>query len=157
MSFWFFTLALLFQINFGFTSDAFARPFYYLQARYVSGTSESMSGILVPLSEEAGNALMNNPAALARYSGYRIEPLNLNFVANKNNYSIEAELELPVVDENQLGMLLEIIGHTSITLNENRFLVNHFLSLLLFFFSLLYLILFKKTIIYFHLIIILNI
>ena len=84
MGFWYLTCALFLGMNFGFNSDAFARQYYYPQVHYVSSVSESMSGVVLPLSDEVGNALMNNPAALARYSGYRAEPLNLNFVVNNH-------------------------------------------------------------------------
>ncbi len=87
MSFLFLKLALLMGMNLGFNSEVYARQYYYPQTRYVGSSSEAMGGVVIPLSEEAGNSLMNNPAALARYQGFRSEPLNLNFVANSNSVS----------------------------------------------------------------------
>jgi hypothetical protein len=83
----FFILKLMLVTSFGFISDANARQSTYPHVRYLSSISESMSGVSLPLSEEVGNSLMNNPAALARFSGVRSEPLNMNFVANSNSVS----------------------------------------------------------------------
>jgi hypothetical protein len=84
MGFWFLKIAMLTLMNLGFGSDASARPTNYPQVRFVSPVSEGLGGVVLPLGEEAGNALMNNPAGLARFTGYRSEPLNLSFTANSN-------------------------------------------------------------------------
>jgi hypothetical protein len=65
--------------------DANARPYYYPQIRYMSPYSESMGSVVLPVQDEVGNVLMNNPAALARYKGYRAEPLNLGLSVNSNH------------------------------------------------------------------------
>ena len=63
---------------------AFARDYYDTQTRYVSPASEEMAGITLPIADEVGNSLMNNPAAMAKYSGFKAEPLNMSFTANSN-------------------------------------------------------------------------
>jgi hypothetical protein len=64
-----------------------ARLFHYPQQRYVSPLSESVGGGVLPLQDEVGNVLMNNPAALARFKGYRFEPVNLGLNVNSEYLS----------------------------------------------------------------------
>ncbi len=61
---------------------AFAIPHGYPGVRYVSPHGASLGGMTVPISDEIGNALFNNPAALGRSSKFRAEYLNLNFFGN---------------------------------------------------------------------------
>lgn len=68
-------------------NEVVAKPYYYPQLRYVGSANEAMGGVVLPYTEEVGNSLMNNPAGLARFSGYRSEPMNLNFVINSNSLS----------------------------------------------------------------------
>ena len=82
MVFLFSLITFFLEMNFGFNSKVYAHTYSYPQVRYVSSVSESMSGVILPMGDEVGNAIMNNPAALAKYAGYRSEPLNLNFIAN---------------------------------------------------------------------------
>jgi hypothetical protein len=62
----------------------FALPYSYPAVRYVSPHGASLGGMTVPLSDEIGNALFNNPAALGRSSRFRAEFLNLNLDGNTN-------------------------------------------------------------------------
>ncbi len=75
-------ITLFTAILFSFRSEA--RPYYYPQVRYVGSSSESMGGGVLSNTDELGNAMMNNPAGLARFKGFRAEPLNLNFSMNSN-------------------------------------------------------------------------
>ena len=83
----FLSLVIVIGSNFWFSSTALARSYLYPEARYVSPEGEALSGITVPLTDEAGNNLMNNPAGLAKVSGYRAEPLNMSFQMNSNSVS----------------------------------------------------------------------
>ena len=65
-------------------TDSHARPYYYPQIRYISPYSESLGSAVLPIQDEVGNVLMNNPAALARFKGYRAEPLNIGLNLNSN-------------------------------------------------------------------------
>ena len=109
MGLWLLVITTLCHLNLGFIFEANARQYDYTQVRYVNTGSESMAGVVLPNSEEAGNALMNNPASLARVSGYRSEPLNLNFVAN--NHLVSNAF-------NTLGNTFSLGGLSS-TLNSN--------------------------------------
>ncbi len=62
--------------------EARAIPYSYPGIRYVSPYSQSMGGITLPLSDETGNSLFNNPAGLARNTKFRAEVLNLNIDGN---------------------------------------------------------------------------
>ena len=70
-----------------FSLTAHARPYNYPAIRYESVTSESMGGVTLPLSDDIGNALMNNPAALAKNTKFRAEIINLNLDANTSMVS----------------------------------------------------------------------
>jgi hypothetical protein len=59
-----------------------AIPYAYPGIRYVSPASQSMGGVTLPLSDETGNSLFNNPAGLARNTKFRAEGLNLNLDGN---------------------------------------------------------------------------
>jgi hypothetical protein len=83
----FFSFAITFFCSIFFLKVAEAKPYYYPQLRYVGSANEAMGGVVVPFTEEVGNSLMNNPAGLARFSGYRSEPMNLNFIINGNSLS----------------------------------------------------------------------
>ena len=63
---------------------AHALPYNYPAVRYISPHGQSLGGMTLPLSEETGNALFNNPAALARNTKFRAEYLNLNFDLNSS-------------------------------------------------------------------------
>jgi hypothetical protein len=68
-------------------SVASALPYQYPAVRYVSPLGESLGGMTLPLSDEIGNSLFNNPAALARNTKFKAEYLNLNIDGNTNLFS----------------------------------------------------------------------
>jgi hypothetical protein len=75
-------MRLLIMIG-AFTSfDVRANPYSYPGIRYVSPYSESLGGVTLPIANELGNALFNNPAALARNTMFKAEYLNLNIDLN---------------------------------------------------------------------------
>jgi len=59
-----------------------ALPYGYPGVRYVSPMAQSLGGVTLPLTDEIGNSLFNNPAALARNTQFRAEYLNLNLDLN---------------------------------------------------------------------------
>jgi hypothetical protein len=61
---------------------AVALPYSYPGVRYISPHGQSLGGMTLPLSDETGNSLFNNPAGLARNPKFRSEPLNLNLDLN---------------------------------------------------------------------------
>ena len=90
------------------SAKSFALPYAYPAVRYVSPLGESLGGMTVPISDETGNALFNNPAALSRNTQFKAEYLNLNIDGNTNLFSnISSVTSFP-----SLG------GFTS-TLNDN--------------------------------------
>lgn len=70
-----------------FAAEGFALPYSYPAVRYMSPLGESLGGMTVPIQDETGNALFNNPAALARNTQFKAEPLNLNIDGNMNLFS----------------------------------------------------------------------
>lgn len=68
-------------------TSAEARNFSYPSMRYETAESQSLGGVTVPLSNEIGNALMNNPAALARNRKFKAEYLNLSLSSNSGMLS----------------------------------------------------------------------
>ena len=73
---------LMMNLSFGFVPKAEAATSVYPGIRYISPYSESLGGVTLPLSEEIGNSLFNNPAALARNTKFKSEFLNLTLDAN---------------------------------------------------------------------------
>lgn|GEM_PF-633644 len=65
-----------------FAQQSRALPFAYPAVRYLGSHGQSLGGISLPLDQETGNALFNNPAALARNGKFRAEYLNLNLDLN---------------------------------------------------------------------------
>ncbi|NDG86131.1 MAG: hypothetical protein EBX52_13965, partial [Proteobacteria bacterium] len=61
---------------------AVALPYSYPGVRYISPCGQSLGGMTLPLSDETGNSLFNNPAGLARNPKFRSEPINLNLDLN---------------------------------------------------------------------------
>jgi len=61
---------------------AVALPYSYPGVRYISPYGQSLGGMTLPLSDETGNSLFNNPAGLARNPKFRSEPINLNLDLN---------------------------------------------------------------------------
>jgi hypothetical protein len=83
----FFALALASVCGLTVATGATAQaggPDSYPGIRYESAYSESMGGVTVPLADEVGNSLFNNPAGLARSDKFKAEYLNLNLDANNN-------------------------------------------------------------------------
>lgn len=74
---WIFGLVLT-----GGIPQASAIPYSYPGIRYVSPYSQSLGGVTLPLSNETGNSLFNNPAGLAKNTKFRAEYLNLQFDVN---------------------------------------------------------------------------
>jgi hypothetical protein len=66
----------------GLPRESSAIPYSYPGIRYVSPYSQSMGGVTLPLSNETGNSLFNNPAGLAKNTKFRAEYLNLQFDVN---------------------------------------------------------------------------
>ncbi len=66
----------------GLARQASAIPYSYPGIRYVSPYSHSMGGVTLPLTNETGNSLFNNPAGLAKNTKFRAEYLNLQFDVN---------------------------------------------------------------------------
>ena len=62
--------------------SAHARPYAYPQLRYEGVESKGMGGVVLPLSDETGNCLFNNPAGLAKNTKFRGELLNFTLEAN---------------------------------------------------------------------------
>jgi hypothetical protein len=91
-------------------SVAEARPYNYPQVRYQSAVSQSLGGVTLPLNDELGNNIFNNPAALAHNTKFRAEYLNLNLEANSN---VLSSLGLSTTRMMGLGGMTE-------TLNENK-------------------------------------
>ena len=58
--------------------EAKAQSFAYPSIRYLSPDSQSMGGVSLPLTQEVGNNLFNNPAGLARSTNLHVEALNLD-------------------------------------------------------------------------------
>lgn len=56
----------------------------YEPVRYLSSYSESLGGVTLPLSDEVGNSLFNNPAALARNTKFKAEVLNFDLDTNSS-------------------------------------------------------------------------
>ncbi len=63
-------------------AEALARPYTYPGIRYENAESMGLGGIVLPLADEVGNSLFNNPAGLARNEKFRAEYLNVNLEAN---------------------------------------------------------------------------
>ena len=61
-----------------------ARPYSYPERRYTSAASEALGDVAVPLTDEVGNDLFNNPAALARNTKFKAEYINANLEGNSN-------------------------------------------------------------------------
>jgi len=80
------SIMMLFAVGIGIEipSVALARPYNYPQVRYQSAMSQAMGGVTLPLTNELGNNLFNNPAALGHHHKFRAEYLNLNLEANSN-------------------------------------------------------------------------
>ena len=93
----------------GGSFQAQAQSTFYPGIRYISPYSEGMGGVTLPLSEEVGNSLFNNPAALARNSKFRAEILNLSLDANSG---VLGSLGLSTLKMTSLGGM-------STTLNSN--------------------------------------
>lgn len=63
---------------------AIALPHSYPGIRYISPHGQSLGGMTLPLSDETGNSLFNNPAGLARNPKFRSESINLNLDLNSS-------------------------------------------------------------------------
>ncbi len=87
---------------------ALANPYQYPGIRYVSPLSESLGGVTIPLADEIGNSLFNNPAALARNTKFKAEYLNLNIDANST-----------VVGNISSGLKMIGLGGLTSSLNAN--------------------------------------
>lgn len=72
------------MVGMSFQPSALARPYSYPAVRYMNTASQAMGGVTLPIADEVGNSLFNNPAALARNTKFRSEFLNLNIDANSN-------------------------------------------------------------------------
>jgi len=94
MSFRISSLMLLIGLNSFFNLEAHARDYLYPEERYESPEAAALGGITLPLTNEAGNNLMNNPAGLAQTSSLRAEPLNLSLQMNSNSASNLATTQL---------------------------------------------------------------
>lgn len=94
----------------GFIESARARPYNYPNVRYMNAVSQSMGGVTLPLTDELGNNLFNNPAGLSRNTKFRAEYLNLGLEANSN---VLGSLGLSTSKMMGLGGMTE-------TLNENK-------------------------------------
>ena len=62
--------------------SSFANPYSYPAIRYASPLSESLGGVTLPITDEIGNSIFNNPAALGRNPFFRAEYLNLALEVN---------------------------------------------------------------------------
>jgi hypothetical protein len=60
------------------STEVEAQTTTYPGIRYLSPYSQSMGGVSLPLSQETGNNLFNNPAGLARNEMFKAEFLNLD-------------------------------------------------------------------------------
>jgi hypothetical protein len=58
--------------------EAHAQTTTYPGIRYLNPYSQSMGGVSLPLSQDIGNSLFNNPAGLARNPKFKAEFLNLD-------------------------------------------------------------------------------
>ncbi len=90
----------------GIIPHASAIPYSYPGIRYVSPYSQSLGGVTLPLSNETGNSLFNNPAGLARNTKFRAEYLNLQFDLN----SVVAGDITPAAKMFNLGSLTEVLN-----------------------------------------------
>jgi hypothetical protein len=101
-------LISILAITFGVTGamDARAQTSTYPAIRYLSPFSQSMGGVSLPLSQDIGNSLFNNPAGLARNLKFKAEFINL-----------DADIGAPILGG--LGTGMTTLGGLSGTLNAN--------------------------------------
>lgn len=95
-------LSLFAVLSLAFVTNAQARPYYYPAVRYMNLGSAALGGVTVSISDEIGNSLFNNPAALARNTKFKAEYLNLNVDANSN---LLGNLGLNTLNATSLGGL----------------------------------------------------
>lgn len=69
------------------SGSAIAGSNSYPAIRYTPAAGEALGGITLPLADEVGNALFNNPAALAKNTRFKAEILNLNVDGNSTLFS----------------------------------------------------------------------
>ena len=86
------------------SSLAQAQTAVYTQARYQSTFSQAMGGVSLPLVDETGNSLFNNPAGLGRSDRFKFEILNLNVDANSG---VLGDLGLSTLKMTSLGSMSE--------------------------------------------------
>ncbi len=92
----------------GIEPIAYGNPYSYPQIRYVSPFSQSIGGVTLPVADEVGNDLFNNPAALARNQKFKAEYLNLSLDLNSSmGGGVTSVINLPS------------LGSFSSTLNSN--------------------------------------
>ena len=96
-------------LSLGIGFQAQAQSAIYPGIRYISPYAEGMGGVTLPLSEEVGSSLFNNPAALARNAKFKAEFLNLTLDANSG---VLGSLGLSTLKMTGLGGM-------SATLNSN--------------------------------------
>ena len=89
--------------------SAVARPYADPAIRYENAESEALGGVTLPITTEIGNDLMNNPAALARNTKFKVEAINLNIEGN--------DTLLSTMGTNSLNMTG--LGGMTGTLNQN--------------------------------------
>jgi len=85
---------------------AHAQTAIYPAIRYLSPYSQSLGGVSLPLSDDIGNSLFNNPAGLARSGKFKAEFLNLD--ADLGGATLGA-----------IGTGMTGLGGMSTTLNQN--------------------------------------
>ena len=86
--------------------DAQAQNSVYPGIRYLSPYSQSLGGVSLPLSQDIGNNLFNNPAGLARNEKIKAELLNLDF-------------DIGSAVLGGIGTKMTTLGGLSSTLNSN--------------------------------------
>jgi hypothetical protein len=88
------------------TLEAQAQSSTYPGIRYINPYSQSMGGVTLPLSQDIGNSLFNNPAGLARNTKFKAEFLNL-------------DLDIGSATLGGISQSMTTLGGLSGTLNSN--------------------------------------